>query len=206
MTEASHAIWNEQFLNQTLESMAEGVFTLDMQGRINSWNPAMEEISGYSAEEALGQKCNLLEFNRCFNQVCPTGYQECGILTHERGKTKECYLRHKQGYDVPVIKNARVVKDQQGKTIGVVETVTNTTELIEVRNKAQEASRRLRETYRFGNIIGKSPVMQKVFEALTAAAASRSTVLIQGEAAPERKWPPRPSISTATWLKNPLSR
>jgi len=181
MSEKKHAIWHDQFLQQIIESMAEGVFTLDMQGRITSWNPAMEEMSGYSEEEALGRGCNLLAFNRCFDQVCPTGFQECGILKHERGRTKECFLRHKQGFDVPVIKNARAVKDQTGSIVGVVETVTDTTELIEAKNKALEASKRLRETYRLGNIIGKSPVMQEVFEAIRAASASRSTVLIQGE-------------------------
>lgn len=181
MTDTGHAIWNYQFVDQVISSMAEGVFTLDTQARITSWNPAMEEISGYSAAEALGQGCNILGFNKCLDKVCPTGFQECGILVHERGKTKECYLRHKLGYDVPIIKNARVVKDQNGETVGVVETVTDTTELIEARNKALEASRRLREIYSFGNIIGKSAVMQEVFEAIKAAAASRSTVLIDGE-------------------------
>ena len=181
MSTSGHAIWNEEFLNQIIEAMAEGVFTLDMQGRITSWNPAMEEISGYTEEEALGKGCNLLEFNRCFDQVCPTGFQECRILKLQRGKTKECFLRHKLGYDVPVIKNARVVKDHTGATVGVVETITDTSELVEARTRAREASKRLRETYRFGNIIGKSQAMQDVFEAIRAAAASRSTVLLQGE-------------------------
>ncbi len=50
MTEMIHALWNPRFLTQIIESMADGVFTLDTQGRITSWNPAMERISGYRAE------------------------------------------------------------------------------------------------------------------------------------------------------------
>ena len=181
MAEKGHTIWNYQFLNQIIESMAEGVFTLDMQGRITSWNSAMEKISGYSAEESLGQGCHLLEFNRCFDRVCPTGFHECGVLKNRQNRTKECYLRHKKGHDVPVIKNARVAKDESDRVIGVVETVTDMTELIQAREKARQASKQLRETYQFGNIIGKSPVMQEVFESIRAAANSRSTVLIQGD-------------------------
>ncbi|WP_028321900.1 PAS domain S-box protein [Desulfatiglans anilini] len=41
-----------KFSSLLLESMADGVFTFDEQGRITSWNPSIERITGYSAEEA----------------------------------------------------------------------------------------------------------------------------------------------------------
>ena len=50
------------FASSLLESMASGVFTLNDEGTITSWNPAMQRISGYSSEEAIGQKCILLNF------------------------------------------------------------------------------------------------------------------------------------------------
>jgi transcriptional regulator with PAS, ATPase and Fis domain len=90
-------------------------------------------------------------------------------------------LRHRSGRDVPVIKNARVVRDENNTVIGVVETVTDLTELKKAHQKAEEASLRLGEMHRLGNIIGKSHNMQQVFAAVKAAAASNATVLIQGE-------------------------
>lgn len=181
MTEKNHAVWNVRFLNQIMDSMAEGVFTLDTQGRITSWNRSMEQITGYDSSEALGRSCEILGFSRCLGRVCPADVRECGILEHESPEAKECVLRHRDGRDVPVIKQARVVKDEEGQVIGIVETVTDMTELHKARHKAEEARYLLSEHYRFANILGKSEAMQKVFSRVRAAADSRSTVLIQGE-------------------------
>mgnify|MGYP006295386317 FL=1 len=181
MTEKTHAVWNVKFLNQIMDSMAEGVFTLDTQGRITSWNRSMERITGFASSEALGRSCEILGFSRCFGRVCPADVRKCGILERERPEARECVLRHREGRDVPVIKQARVVKDDDGQVIGIVETVTDMTELHRARHKAEEASRLLAEHYSFANILGKSEAMQEVFSRVRAAAASRATVLIQGE-------------------------
>ena len=173
--------FDPNFARLLWESMADGVFTLNSEGRITSWNPAMERISGYKAEEVLGRSCSLLNFNRCFGRACPTGLEECGILRHEQPETTECFLTHKDGYDVPVVKCARVVKNDNGEIVGVVETVTDLTELKEARKRAEEAISRLVELHRFDRIIGKSHGMQQVFSAIKAAAASDATVLLEGE-------------------------
>ena len=164
-----------------LESMADGVFTLNDRGEITSWNPAMEKITGYTAEEALGNNCSLLNFSRCFSQGCPTNIRECGIYKYGRLDGRECFLRNKDGYDVPVIKSARLVKGKNGYVKGIVETVTDLTELARARREAERASHRLNEIYRFDRMIGKSHAMQQIFSAVRAAAASEATILIQGK-------------------------
>lgn len=164
-----------------LDAMADGVFTLDAKGTITLWNPAMERISGYSAEEAVGKNCSMLNFNRCFGKRCPEGFMECGIFKKGSVDSKECILGHKDGYDVPVLKSARLVKDEKEKVLGVVETVTDLTELHKTRNKVEEAKLRLGEIHSFENIIGKSHSMQRVFSAIRSASASEATVIIQGE-------------------------
>ncbi|MGM0424810.1 MAG: sigma-54 interaction domain-containing protein [Thermodesulfobacteriota bacterium] len=177
----THAVWNVRFLNQIMDSMAEGVFTMDVQGRITSWNRAMEKISGYPASQALGQSCALLGFSKCFGRLCPKNIHSCGIMEYGYSEPKECVLRHKQGRDVPVIKQARVVRDEKEQIIGIVETLTDVSELEKARQKAEEANRLLTRHYSLHNIIGQSPAMQEVFHRLQAAAASRANVLIQGE-------------------------
>jgi PAS domain S-box-containing protein len=181
MTKKTHAIWNIRFVNQIIDSMADGVFTMDPEGRISSWNPAMERISGYRSEEVLGKTCDTLRFSRCFGKKCPTGIKKCGIIEHGSSEVKECVLQHKEGHTVAVIKNASVVRDENNDVIGVVETVTDMTELNRARRKIEEAARRLGEMHRLDNIIGKSRAMQDVFTAIRAAAASDATVLIQGD-------------------------
>ncbi len=174
-------MWDNRFVNLLLESMADGVFTLDIRGRISSWNQALERISGYRAEEVMGKPCGILGFSQCFGRQCPADPTECGLFENEGTETKECLLRHKNGHEVPVLKKARVVKDEQGRILGAIETVTDFSELQKARYQAQEANRRLAERHRLGKIIGKSHAMQKVFEAIQAAAASDASVLIQGE-------------------------
>jgi two-component system response regulator HydG len=177
----THDIWNVRFINRIIDSMADGVFTMDAKGRISSWNPSMERISGYTAQEALGKTCQLLQCSRCFGKNCPADIHKCRIMEKEYSEAKECQLRHKDGHDVEVIKNASVVRNDQGNTIGVVETVTDLSELNRARRRAEEAALRLGELHRMDNIIGKSRAMQQVFAAISAAAASEATILIQGE-------------------------
>jgi two-component system, NtrC family, response regulator HydG len=181
MTDRTHDLWDIRFANSIIDAMAEGVFTMDAEGRISSWNRSMERISGYRAQEALGQTCRLLQCSRCFGKACPAGIQFCGIIELGRSEAKECMIQHKSGHDVPVIKNANVVRDEHARILGVVETITDLTELNLARQKAQDTALRLGEIHRLHNIIGKSKPMRQVFAAIQAAAASQATVLIQGQ-------------------------
>lgn len=181
MNDQTHDLWDIRFVNRIIGSMADGVFTMDAKGRISSWNRSMERISGYSANEALGHTCQLLQCSRCFGKACPAGIEKCGIMETGAAEAKECQIRHKDGHDVSVIKNASVVRDEEGRIIGVVETVTDMTELNKARQQADEAALRLGELHRLDNIIGKSRAMQQVFSAIKAAAASDATIMIQGE-------------------------
>ena len=181
MTKKTHEIWNFRFVNQIIDSMADGVFTMDADGRITSWNPSMERISGYTAEEALGRTCQILQCSRCFGKKCPAGIKKCGIIEFGISEAKECFLKHKEGHNVSIIKNASVVRDENNHIIGVVETVTDMTELSKARRKIEEAALRLGEMHRLDNIIGKSHAMRDVFTAIKAAAASDVTVLVYGD-------------------------
>jgi transcriptional regulator with PAS, ATPase and Fis domain len=74
-----------------------------------------------------------------------------------------------------------VVTDDDGHVLGVVEAVTDISELNQARRKAQEASRKLGDIQRLDNIIGKSQAMSKVFSKIRLAASSDATVLVQEE-------------------------
>ena len=181
MTNKSNPILNPDFVKCLLESIGDGVFTLDTEARITSWNLSMERISGYKYQEVIDKSCHILEFSQCFGQQCPANSRECGIYQSGKVEPTECFLKHKDGHVVPVIKGARIMRKEDDSIIGVVETVTDLTELKKARLKIEEASRRMGEYHQFGNIIGKSRVMQRVFSAIKSAAASEATVFIQGE-------------------------
>lgn len=173
--------WNHLFVSRIIDSMTEGVFTMDAGGQISSWNQSMERISGYSAGEAFGKTCEILRCSRCFGKNCPADIKKCNIFEQEYTEARECQLRHKSGHDVSVIKNASVVKDNFGHILGVVETITDLTELNRARQRAREAALRLGEVHRMDHIIGKSRAMREIFAAIEAAAASDATIYINGE-------------------------
>jgi PAS domain S-box-containing protein len=174
-------LWNVNFLNQILDTMAEGLFTLDDQGIITSWNNSMEKISGYSEQEALGNTCRLIECSHCFGKDCPADINKCGVIRHGKTEAKECFITHKDGRKIAVIKNARTAFDDNGQVLGIVETITDLTELKKIKKTAEDAQKKLIKANRLGNIIGKSAVIKNVFDAIKASANSRATVLIQGE-------------------------
>lgn len=181
MSNPTHSIWNQHFMRQIIDSMADGVYIVDPKGLVSFWNPSMEKISGYPANEAMGKPCTLLSCTNCTGKVNDKGVKGCSVIENERTETVECVLRHKNGFDVPVIKKASVVNDEKGNFLGVVEAVTDITELKKATLKVEEAALRLGEIQSMNHIIGKSHEIQKVFKALKAAASSDATILVQGE-------------------------
>ena len=174
-------ISDPRFSNPLLDAIPDGVFTLNNRGEITSWNPAMEALTGYTDEEVMGKNCFLIGFDNCSGDGCPPSFGECGLLKHGKVTSKECLIRHKNGFDIPVLKNARLVNDEHGSLLGIVETITDLSELKTIRQKMEEAALRLGDMHRLDNIIGKSHAMQNVFSSIRMAAKSDATVLIQGE-------------------------
>jgi len=92
------------------------IFTVDLEGRITRWNKTAEELTGYSAEEMLGQHCSKFALTPC--------RERCGVFCDEIRKPisgKECTIRDKAGHVRVIRKNANLIKDKEGKTIGAVE-------------------------------------------------------------------------------------
>jgi PAS domain S-box-containing protein len=154
-----------------LDSIADGVFTVDENWRIRSFNRAAEEITGISREEAIGQRC--CEVFRA--SICETS---CALRqTRETGKpivNKVIYIINSDGERIPVSISTAILKDAQGSIIGGVETFRDL--------RAIESLRReLKKRYSFHDIVSKNARMLEIFDILPTIAESDSTVLIEGE-------------------------
>lgn len=172
---------NDPLLLQLIDTVADGVFIMDVNGKITFWSKSMEQITGFTIREATGKSCNLLKISNYLGISGTRDPTQCGILRGNSTGARECFIRHKNGHDVLVIKNATALKDQTGKVIGILETITDLTELEKARQTIAETTRRLREKHKPNNIIGKSDCIKAVFTAINATAASNATILIQGE-------------------------
>ncbi len=152
-----------------MESIADGVFTVDRDWRITSFNRAAEEITGFSRKQALGRYCR--EIFRA--SICETG---CALKqTIETGcpvVNKAVYIVNARGKRVPISISTGVLKS--GRTvIGGVETFRDLSLMEELRKE-------LYGRYTFADMISKNHRMQQIFEVLPEIAKSDSAVLIEG--------------------------
>ncbi|MEW6359572.1 MAG: sigma 54-interacting transcriptional regulator [Planctomycetota bacterium] len=153
-----------------LDSIADGVFTVDQDWRITSFNRAAEEITGVSRDEAIGRPC--CEVFRA--EICEG---ECALRqTIETGRpvvSKTVHILNAEGRRIPISVSAAALKDKQGATIGGVETFRDLS--IE-----EELRKELDEKHTFHDIISKNNQVRRIFDILPQIAESDSTVLIEG--------------------------
>ena len=154
-----------------LDSIADGVFTVDHDWHITFFNRAAEHITGIPSGEAVGRPC--WEVFRA--NVCETA---CILRqTLETGKAVVCQpiaILRADGREIPIAVSTALLKAEKGRIIGGVETFRDL-------SLVEDLRREIRRQYRLDDIISKSPLMQELFGILPDIARSDSTVLIQGE-------------------------
>ncbi len=154
-----------------LDSVADGVFTVEESFRITAFNRAAEEITGVPRDEALGRPC--CEVFRA--SICEA---HCALKeTMQTGRpivNRSVYILRPDGERVPISVSTALLKDQQGNILGGVETFRDLRLVEQLR--AEIAGR-----YSFADILSKNREMQRLFQLLPQVAESGSTVLIEGE-------------------------
>ncbi len=158
-------------LHAILNSIADGVFTIDTTWRITSFNPAAELITGYKQKQVLGKPCNLVLAGDMCDEECPL---KKTIDTGETITNIETSIVNAQGEKVPVSVNTALLMDDRGEIIGGVETFRDLSRIKQLANE-------LHGHYSFSNIVGKNPAMQKIYEIIDTVSETNSTVLILGE-------------------------
>jgi len=158
-------------LNIILDSIADGVFTVDKEWRITSFNKSAERITGFSRAEAIGQYCyEIFRTNVCLEQCALRETME----TKQNIINKELNILDKNNQEVPVSISTAVLRDKKGKIIGGVETFRDLSLI-------KELDREIHAKYSFHDIISKHPAMINLFRILPDIARSEAIVLIQGE-------------------------
>jgi PAS domain S-box-containing protein len=160
-----------QLLQSILNSVSEGVMTLDQNWKILTWNSAAERITGFHREEVVGQKCKKILRSPLCRKHCPVD---------------KALARGRPYQDVPVtilntrnevlhlLVNAAPLYDENGQIIGGLETFRDVSDSYWMREE-------LHQQYDFENIIGQSEAMQRVFDAVGSLIHTDTSVLIQGE-------------------------
>ncbi|MFP3867827.1 MAG: sigma-54 interaction domain-containing protein [Desulfobacteraceae bacterium] len=171
----------DQFWEEVINTMMEGVVVVNPKGTIVSVNPAMEEIIGYSSHELIGRSCSLIKNDGCFEGLHPEPGKACELFRHGSIKRRRCILVKKDGNLVHVLKNAALLKGKNGQTLGAVETFTDISEVVAKERVITRLRRELSREDGFQGILGKSPVMLQLFSLISCAAQSEAPVIIYGE-------------------------
>ncbi len=153
-----------------LDSIADGVFTIDRDRSITSFNRAAERITGVARDQAIGQKC----FDVFRASICQGSCAlENAIETGQEMIDARIDILNVAGETVPVSISAAALKDESGEVVGGVETFRDLSAIELLRKE-------IRGRYTFHDIISKSHEIQRIFDIMPDIATSESTVLIEG--------------------------
>lgn len=160
--------------NQTeiiLNSIADGVFTVDAEWKITSFNRAAEKITGIKKEETIGRHCwEVFKASIC-EPRCSLRY------TMETGQpivNQSIFIVNSNGDRIPISISTALLKDKGGRVIGGVETFRDLSVVEELRKE-------LSGRHSFQDIISKNKEMQRLFGILEQVSESDTTIFLEGE-------------------------
>jgi len=157
--------------NVVLDSISEGVFTVDLDWRITSFNRAAEQITGIQRQNAVGKSCrdvlraDVCEKNCTLRTTIQTGTPIMNNTVH---------IIDAHGNRRAIAISTALLKDSKGKVIGGVETFRDMSMIEQLRKEIEGR-------YSCEDIISQSHKMQNLFAILPNIAESNTTILIEGE-------------------------
>jgi len=157
--------------NVILDSIADGVFTVDTNWIITSFNKAAQKITGVPRQDAIGRKC----WEVFHADVCE---HDC-LLKKTLKTSKPCinktvYIVNKWGKKIPISVSTAILKGIDGTILGGVETFRDLSEVEELRKE-------IIGRYTFGDIITRDHRILGILDILPSIAKSDVPVLILGE-------------------------
>jgi PAS domain S-box-containing protein len=165
MSESAHST------ETILESISDGVFTVDRAWRVTSFNRAAEVITGIARDQAIGQRCCDVFRSSLCEIACPLR------RTLESGDAAidlPCWFVDAEGRRIPISVSTAVLRDRDGTVIGGAETFRDLSEIEQLRHL-------LAGRFTIGDLVSRAAAMRPVLQLVPAVAAAPSTVLITGE-------------------------
>jgi PAS domain S-box-containing protein len=162
---------DEREISQIIfDSISDGVFTVDHECRITSFNKAAERITGFAREEAIGQFC----FDVFHSDIC----QDRCALRHTLSNGESIYntrvtIIDRFGKKIPIGVSTTMLQNETGTYVGAVEFFRDLSMLENLEEELQKVKQ-------FGKLVSCNPQMQRIFSMLPQIAESECNVLIQG--------------------------
>lgn len=153
-----------------LESISDGVFTIDADKRVISINRAAETITGFKAEEAVSQYC----FDIFRADICEKNCAMDQTLADRAPQVNQpARIISKNGDPKSIRLSTAILKNETGEVIGAIETFRDVTDLETLRRFAERR-------FTPEDIVGRHPRINEILSFLPDIAQSDSAVVIEG--------------------------
>jgi two-component system, NtrC family, response regulator HydG len=153
-----------------MDSVADGLFTVDEGMHITHFNKAAEEITGVSAQEAIGRPCYEIFKSEACTGACPM----VEAIATGQSIQREVEISDRKGRKKLISVSASTLYDATGNVMGGVETVRDLTPITAIKEE-------IREKYSFRSLVSRNPAMRRLFDVMEDIAASNATVFLNGE-------------------------
>ncbi len=161
---------HDELSNLIFNSISDGVFTVDQNCIITSFNHAAERITGFTARQAIGKHC----FDVFRTEIC---HKQCALKdtlkTRDPVEDARVTIITKDGHEVPIHVTTTLLRDNDDNVVGAVEFFRDVTEVEHLRE-------RLGQRNTLSDIVSVTPKMQELISLLPDVATSECNVLIQG--------------------------
>jgi len=177
-----------------LDSIADGVFTVDSDWTITSFNKAAQKITGVPVKDAIGRKC----WEVFHADVCE---RECllkkTLKTNRQCINKTVYIVNKSGKQISISVSTAILKSGDGTILGGVETFRDLSEVEELRKE-------ITGRHTFADIITRDYRLLGLFDTLPSIAKSDAPVLILGESGTGKELLAKAVHQLSNRAKNPF--
>ena len=179
---------SEQQYRRLAESVADGIGILQ-NGKLVFVNEALTSMLGYSAEQLLGS--TLLDLvHEDHKANIQQAYEQLEAGKHEpqwhllqcivRGDGREIWIEGRHSLiewegNSAILVSIRDISQHKLREIEIVQ------EREHLRRENLQLKSTIKERYRFGDIVGKSPAMQDVYKFILDASETEANVIICGE-------------------------
>jgi len=132
------------FYHNLLDQMSDGVYFVDRERRIQYWNQAAQQLTGYTTADVVGHLCQ--ESRLCHTDadngcICHKGCALTACMADGESREMTLYLRSKSGRKVPVAVRVRPMKGAHRTIVGAIEIFSDDAARSETRRKIESMQR-----------------------------------------------------------------
>jgi two-component system, OmpR family, phosphate regulon sensor histidine kinase PhoR len=157
-----------------IQSMADGVITVDGQMRISDLNRAAKKLTGFSRAEALGRFCGEVLHSSMCGRECPLKL----AMNGSEPVAREAVLTNRLGQKIEVVLTASALRDDDGNLLGGVETLRDITLLKLMENERRQLAGMFAHDLK-GPVVGVAGLLNRLLQGKSGQLSEPQAVVLE---------------------------